>query len=165
MTFCHAIVSGKLLFLLDSQLLSLWIPSSNYSIWSFMTPVIWANDFVLSFSYMIHMRGSLESRILHSAVHSGQIYYWEDKNINQSIFNIIRWVDGPNDSSTKRLMFQVLYWRLTDYWTNEFKEETQYSIEIEILFIIYYFFVFLGRNAVSSWSSYITNQIISQHGQ
>ena len=68
MTFCHATVSEKLLFLLDSQLLSLWIPSSNYSIWSFMTPVIWANDFVLSFSYMIHMRGSLESRILHSAL-------------------------------------------------------------------------------------------------
>ena len=28
---------------------------------------------------------------------------------NQSFFNIIRWVDGPNDSATKRLMLQVLF--------------------------------------------------------
>ena len=28
---------------------------------------------------------------------------------NQSFFNIIRWVNGPNDSATKHLMFQVLF--------------------------------------------------------
>ena len=37
------------------------------------------------------------------------------ESINQSIFNIIRWIDGPNDSLTKRLMFQVLFFFIISY--------------------------------------------------
>ena len=33
--------------------------------------------------------------------------WWKSRN--RTIFNIIRWVAGTNDSSTKRLMFQVLF--------------------------------------------------------
>ena len=32
----------------------------------------------------------------------------ETDTLNPTVFNIIHWVDGANDSSTKRLMFQAL---------------------------------------------------------
>ena len=35
--------------------------------------------------------------------------------INPTIFNIIRWVDGTNDSSTKHLMFQALFFFIISY--------------------------------------------------
>ena len=47
---------------------------------------------------------------------------------NQSFFNIIRWVNGPNDSATKHLMFQVLF-----FFHNFFAK----------ILSIYFYFIFL----------------------
>ena len=52
---------------------------------------------------------------------------------NQSIFNIIRWVDGPNDSSTKHLilMFQVLF-----FFQNFLQNSLQKLFQFIFLFLI-----------------------------
>ena len=49
--------------------------------------------------------------------------------INPTIFNIIRWVAGTNDSSTKSLMFQVLF-----FFYNFLQKSLQKSFQFIFLF-------------------------------
>ena len=55
---------------------------------------------------------------------------------NPTIFNIIRWVNGTNDSLTKRLMFQVLYFFFHNFLQNSLQKSFQF---------IFYFFITLQK--------------------
>ena len=47
--------------------------------------------------------------------YTAEIAYHMMKSVNLQYNTLGRWVDGPNDSSTKRLMFQVLFFFIISY--------------------------------------------------
>ena len=83
----------------------------------------------------LHIDRSIDYLRFSSYVHDIYLIAWQTPSKmaglwNPTIFNIIRWVAGTNDSSTKRLMFQVLLF---------FHNFLQNSLQISFQFIFLFF--------------------------
>ena len=60
---------------------------------------------------------------------------------NPTIFNIIRWVNGTNDSSTKRLMFRALFFFINSY-------------KLRALKTLYFKFCKIIKNKKINWNDF-----------
>ena len=83
------------------------------SIW--VTPSTWKKIYNMTKEFSVHaLLSSIAAKgEIHKLSVRFSLFKWNSpENRNPTIFNIIRWVDGPNNSATKCLMFQALFFYL-----------------------------------------------------